>query len=98
MLGSGHADVASSPGIPEAGSVSLAGVDLHDRAMDLGMFQDGDRLSLRWSNERPGVDAGTAGQFKAGRHWPGTTEADCWAAWSVEWYGNHDIVRLLDKP
>jgi hypothetical protein len=58
MHGSGHAYVFGSSSISEEGGVSLAGVGLLHHYMDMGLFQDGDRLSLRWSNERPGVDAG----------------------------------------
>ena len=33
-----------------------------------------------WTNEWPAVDAGTAVPFAIGNQWPGTTEAERWAA------------------
>jgi hypothetical protein len=32
------------------------------------------------ANERLAVDAGTGLQSEIERHWPGTTEAECWTA------------------
>jgi hypothetical protein len=74
VRGSGHADVAASAGIPEADSVSLVRVGLLCRSMDMGMFQDGDSLSLRRSNQNPPADGGRTLRLESSSQWPAAAD------------------------
>jgi hypothetical protein len=39
-------------------------------------------MSMTWSNERSGVDAGWALCLHMLRRWAGATHRDCWAAYA----------------